>query len=138
MPLRGACRCKNLQLSWQTVDYSVVPRACQCAYCVAQGAAYVSKSGSAFSARIAHPTQYRVVTHGSGLAQFHECTHCSDLVFVSVDIDGDCYGAINSRCLVNPRGFADAVPFDFSGQSDEQKQQRWRQNWCSPVRITSV
>ena len=38
MSMHGSCRCKNIAVEWQTVDYSVVPRQCQCEYCKAKSA----------------------------------------------------------------------------------------------------
>lgn len=46
LPLEGRCSCGNLSVHWQTVDYSVVPRACQCDYCRAHDAAWVAKPAS--------------------------------------------------------------------------------------------
>jgi hypothetical protein len=137
MALRGGCQCGNLQVVWKTVDYSVAPRACQCEYCRRHGAAYVSKAGTAFSAHIARPAQYRVVHHGSGMAQFHECSHCGELVFVTAQLNGDCYGALNAACLGNPLGFAEPVCVQLAAQTPEQKTQRWLETWCRPVRIRS-
>lgn len=136
MSMHGGCRCNNIQVTWHTVDYSVVPRACQCEYCRGKGAAYVSKSGTLVETRIHDQSQHRVTTQGSNSAEFHECGACDDVVLVTASLDGDIYGALNAQCLHNRLGFAAAVAMDYAGQSAQQKQQRWRQNWCSPIRIT--
>lgn len=133
--MHGGCHCNNIQVHWRTTDYSVVPRACQCDYCRQKGAAYVSKSGTAVEVRIHRESQRRIVTHGSQCAEFHECVTCSDVVLVTARIDGETYGALNAQCLHNPLGFSPAVSIDYSGQSAQQKQRRWRQNWCSPIRM---
>lgn len=135
MSMHGHCRCNNIQLVWRTMDYSVVPRACQCSYCLAKGAAYVSKSGTTVEVRIHNKRLHAIITHGSQLAEFHECGACADLVLVTAHIDGESYGALNARCMDNKPGFAAAVAIDCSGHTAEQKRLRWRQNWCSPVRI---
>lgn len=135
MSLQGSCRCRNILLHWQCRDYSLVPRACQCAYCVRQHAAWVSKSGTALHAVIHDPRQHRVVEQGPAGAQFHECAHCNDVVLVTADIDGELYGAANARCVVNPRGFQNAVPGDTTALSVAAKRERWRLNWCSPLSI---
>jgi hypothetical protein len=134
--MRGSCSCNNIKVLWHTVDYSVVPRACQCEYCRAQGAAYVSKSGTAVEVSIHKAGLHRIVTHGSGVARFHECGNCGELVFVTTDIDGEIYGALNATCLENKLGFSTQVKADYSDDTAAQKQERWRQNWCHPVRIT--
>jgi len=135
MSLHGGCRCNNIRVTWRTTDYSVVPRACQCDYCQSKGAAYVSKSGTAVEVRIHDAGRHRWVAQGSQSARFHECGACGDVVLVTAHIDGETYGALNARCLRNRLGFADAVAVDHAGQTAEEKQRRWRENWCSPIRF---
>lgn len=135
MSMRGHCRCNNFRVMWRTTDFSIVPRACQCDYCRAKDAAYVSKSGTAVEIHIHNKRQHSIVTHGSQLAEFHECGACGDLVLVTAHIDGETYGVLNARCLDNKAGFAAAVAIDYSGDTAEEKQLRWRQNWCAPVQI---
>lgn len=133
----GSCKCKNIEVQWQTIDHSLVPRACQCSYCMSKGAAYVSKSGSKVEATIHDSNSYGKVQHGSKNAIFHECTNCGDVVFVSVEIDGEMYGAINANCLTNKMGFSNPLLTNFSGESGAEKRKRWRENWCHPVLITN-
>jgi hypothetical protein len=134
--MRGSCSCNNIEVVWHTVDYSVVPRACQCDYCRAKGAVYASKSGTAMEVLIHKVDLHRIITHGSGVARFHECGNCTELVFVTADIDGEMYGALNAACLKNKLGFSGAVVADYSGDSAAERRERWRQHWCHPVRIT--
>jgi len=133
MSLRGRCACGNIGVHWQTIDYSLVPRACNCTYCSGHGAAWVSKPGSRFEAVIRRRDQYRVVRHGNGGAEFHECANCGAAVFVTARLHDTVYGALNARLLDNPHGFADALTTDFGDQTAQQKQDRWRLNWCAPV-----
>lgn len=136
MSINGSCRCRNIEVHWRTVDFTVVPRACQCDYCRSQGAAYVSKAGTSVDVQILDANQHRVIQHGSHSAAFHECGNCGELVIVTVTLDGETYGALNAHCLVNRFKFASAIEADYSDQTAEQKQARWRQNWCAPVFIS--
>jgi hypothetical protein len=136
MSMRGSCSCNNIQVVWHTVDYSGVPRACQCEYCLAKGAAYVSKSGTSVDVLVHKESQHRITVHGSGNARFHECSGCGDLVFVTATIDGTSYGVLNAMCMKNKLGFPAAVMADVSGQTAAQKRDRWRQNWCYPLSIS--
>jgi hypothetical protein len=133
--MRGSCRCNNIEVCWHTVDYSLIPRACQCDYCLPKNAAYVSKSGTRVGIVIHNERQHEVRRHGSGTASFHECSACAELVFVTADIDGDLYCALNAKCLSNPAGFSASVEFDYDEQTVAQKTDRWRRNWCRPVSI---
>ena len=132
----GYCVCMNIELRWQLTDLCHVPRACQCSYCASKGAAYVSNPGSALEAIILNDSCYATVQHGSMSAVFHECTNCDTVVFVTAEIDGELYGALNANCFTNKLGFSTPVPTDFSTESAGQKRERWRKNWCAPVRIT--
>ena len=133
MSLRGRCPCGNFRIDWQTVDHSLVPRACQCDYCRGHDAAWVSKSGTRVSVHIASGSFHRVTRQGSGSAAFHECAGCDVVVCVTAEIDGDTYGALNAACIDNRAGFGTPVDKDFSGQGPSDKQARWRDNWCAPV-----
>lgn len=133
MPLEGRCPCGNLTVHWQTVDYSVVPRACGCDYCRERGAAWVSKPGTRVRLGARSEGAWRTRRQGSGTAVFHECASCGAVLLVTVEVDGDRFGAVNARHLRNPHGFAASVATDVSGQGVADKLARWRANWCRPV-----
>lgn len=135
MSMRGSCKCSNIEVSWHTVDHSVVPRKCQCQYCIEKDAAYVSKSGSRVVIHIHNAKLLKSVQHGTNSAIFHECGNCGDLVFVTADIGGDVFGALNANCLENRHGFSAPVVMNFEDQTAEERMDRWRRNWCHPVRI---
>lgn len=130
MSIKGSCQCKNIKIVWYCFDYSMFPRACQCEYCVSKNAAYVSKSGTHFDVSIKDVSLHKVVTQGSLSASFHECSICGDIVFVSVEIEGQTYGALNANILVNKFGFNKPQKVSFDGQTSSEKQQRWKNNWC--------
>jgi len=134
--VKGACACGNIELHWQLVDLSLVPRACNCDYCSGHGVNWVSKSGTRLRVVVHNRLYYRVVHQGSGAADFHECTHCRIPVFVSAPIDGHDYAAINAGCLVNPQGFGEALPVALAEESPDQRILRWHSNWCSLMRLT--
>ena len=58
--------------------------------------------------------------------------------FVTGNIEGHLYSALNANGLSNPFGFAAPVTMDFSGQSAAQKKQRWQQNWRDTVMIETT
>lgn len=64
------------------------------------------------------------------------CESCDELVFVTADISGESFGALNANCMTNKFGFLAAIETDFSDQSAAEKLERWRKNWCHPVHIT--
>ncbi|MFT4823467.1 MAG: hypothetical protein ACJAUG_000017 [Halioglobus sp.] len=136
MGIYVGCACKNIEIDWQLTDRSLIPRSCQCSYCVSKGAAYISKSGTKFSVTVHNKKRHRKVQHGSNNAIFHECGHCDTLVFVTVELESDLYGVINSKCVRNDLEFSAPIKINFEDQSLETKKLRWRQNWCCPVLIS--
>lgn len=136
MSMSGGCDCNNITVVWHTREYSHTPRACQCDYCSAKSAAYVTESGTKVEVTISNDTFHKTIQHGSNSASFHECTNCNQLVFVTAKIDGQLYGALNANLLINKQGFSAISKLTFSSQTAKQKRDRWRQNWCRPVLIT--
>ena len=137
MTMSGRCDCGNIEITWHVETSSFVPRACQCEYCASKAAAYVTKPGSKIEVAIQSNKRHKVVQHGSNTAKFHECLKCDQVVFVTSEIDGELYGALNANHLDNHVGFSEPVRANFSSQTADEKRSRWRQNWCHPVCITT-
>jgi hypothetical protein len=76
---------------------------------VKKDAAYVSRSGTRPDIRIRNERLHNTVTQVSNRALFHECGYCGELVFVTAEIDGECFGALNARCVENKLGFSPAI-----------------------------
>lgn len=135
MSIRGGCKCNNIQILWHTIDRSLVPRECQCCYCLFNRFSYVSKAGTRFNVSIHREALYSIHQQVMGGARFHRCENCGELVFATSEIEGELYGALNANCLNNPSGFGASVNTNFSTQTPLQKKKEWRQNWCYPVAI---
>ncbi|CAA0125022.1 Uncharacterised protein [Halioglobus japonicus] len=137
MSIRGGCNCNNIEIVWHTVDHSLVPRECQCDYCISKNVSYVSKAGTRVEVTIRKESLHYVHQHGTMSAKFHECGNCGELVFVTAEIDEEIYCSLNASCLNNPSGFSSPVKMELYDQTETEKRNRWRQNWCHPVLITS-
>ncbi len=138
MSITGGCDCTNIKITWHISDHSLIPRACQCGYCASKSAAYVTQSGTKFDVLIRGEKFHKQVQHGSNNAVFHECSSCDQVIFVTAEINGELYGALNANHLNNKQGFSTSVEVDFSSQTAVQKRERWRQNWCQPVLINKL
>ena len=136
MTMSGSCDCGNINVTWHIEASSFVPRACQCEYCALKSAAYVTKPGSKVEVVIQSKKLHEILQHGSNAAKFHECLKCDQVVFVTSEIDGELYGALNANHLENSVGFSEPIQANFSSQTAGEKRSRWRQNWCRPVCIT--
>ena len=137
MSISGGCSCGNIEFEWDVPECTCVPRACQCEYCLEKGAAYVTEPGSQLTVTVRDSDAHSISQHGAKIAQFHECSSCLQIVFVTVEISGSTYGAINAKALHNREGLEASVRLNFSIQSPQEKVSRWRKNWCHPVLITS-
>jgi hypothetical protein len=135
MVMKGSCSCNNIEITWHVIDRSLIPRACQCDYCISKSAAYVSKSGTRFEVGIHSRRLHKTIRQSSNSAVFHECANCKQLVFVTWEKADEVFGALNSIHLTNTHGFSPPLKVDFSSQTPQEKQDRWQQNWCSPVII---
>lgn len=134
MEIHGSCDCGNIKIIWNVNEPPRVPRTCQCEYCTAQQASYVSTPGSGFSATICHPEHHRIIHQGTETADFHECSACNRLVFVASNIEGGIYGVINSRCL-HDLNLDNPVNTHFTQESTQTRLARRRRSWCYPVVI---
>jgi hypothetical protein len=134
LSIYGSCKCGNIQIDWDVDDFVRAPRACQCDYCVSKNASYLSEPDSALSVAIHNPELHRVIRHGTNTAEFHECSACNTLVFVSSIIDGAIYGVVNSQCLDNIE-LELPIKMEFTEESAQERLARRCRNWCRPVFI---
>ncbi len=135
MSIRGSCTCNNIQVVWHTVDRSLVPRECQCSYCLFNRFAYVSKARTRFDVIIHRESSHSIHQQAVGRANFHRCQNCGDIVFATSEIDGELYGSLNANCLNSRSGFGAPVNTNRHTQTTIQNENEWRQNWCHPVVI---
>lgn len=137
MSIAGGCDCNNIEITWYVVGHNLIPRACQCDYCASKKAAYVTHSGTKFDVLIRNEEDHKKIQHGSNSAVFHECGNCGQVIFVTVEMNGELYGALNANHLNNKLGFSTSVEVDFSSQTAIEKKERWRKNWCQAALIIS-
>lgn len=137
--MEGRCHCGNITLNWQPELPLAAPRACQCDYCRQRQAAYVSDSRTGFLVYIQHRDRHKIVTHGTQTAEFHECSACDRLVFVSSLIEDEHYGVINIRCLkaedIGEKSCDPAVVVSFADEELAARLARRKNNWCTPIRL---
>ncbi|WP_435608779.1 GFA family protein [Pseudomonas knackmussii] len=134
-PLHGNCHCGNLQvhvgLSREPLDYQ--PRACDCGFCQAHGAAYISDAGGSLAIEWREePGRYR---HGSRNAEFLFCRQCGVLVAVTYEADGRTFAALNVRALGSDTGFAAEAPASPQQLPPEQRIERWKKLWFADVAL---
>jgi hypothetical protein len=134
--LTGSCHCQRLQLalhgSLEPAETS--PRACDCSFCQAHGAAWLSDPEGELVITASDAEALGRYRQGSESAEFLFCRHCGVLLAVVFATDDGMRGAVNVRCLANAAEFA--LPQTVSPQQlpAEERRARWRKLW-TPVRI---
>jgi hypothetical protein len=135
--LEGGCHCGAITLAFSTalVPASTAPRACDCSFCRAHGAAWLSDANAQLVVHAHRPEHLRRYRQGSETAQFLLCGACGVLVAVVFDEDGDTYAAVNAGCLTAREAFAPVVIASPQTLAPAEKTARWRQLWIRDVRI---
>ena len=135
--LDGGCHCGNLSLAFDTAlqPAATAPRACDCGFCTAHGAAWLSDAGGGLAVTVRDPAVLARYRQGSGTAQFLLCRDCGVLVAVVFEEEGALRGAVNVRCLRRASEFAGDVEVSPQRLPAEARQARWRELWIPRVRI---
>lgn len=138
-PLHGGCHCGALTVELRVTQApdALHPRACDCAFCMKHGAAWVSDAAGDLAIDVHARDAFGEYHQGSGSARFLLCRDCGVLVAVVHDDDDGPRGAINVRCLGHEAAFAEASSVSPQQLSREGKIARWRQLW-TPARIRFV
>lgn len=134
--LAGGCHCGAITLAFSTpqVPADTAPRACDCSFCRAHGAAWVSDAAAQLVLHAHRPGRIRRYRQGSLAAQFLLCGYCGVLVAVVFEDGARTYAAVNARCLQARDAFAPVVPASPQTLAPEEKTARWRQLWIADVR----
>ena len=104
----GSCHCGAIGYTSRTArDPSAwTVRACQCGFCRAHGAAWVSDAAAQLVLHAHRPGRIRRYRQGSLAAQFLLCGDCGVLVAVVFEDGARTYAAVNARCLQARDAFA--------------------------------
>ncbi len=130
----GHCECGHVTVCLETEAgvARLVPRACDCAFCTAYGAVWVSDPKSSLQVRV-HNHALKQLKQGSETATFWQCRSCDNIVCVTVDIGGQKKGAVNLKLLDDIGFFPKSISVSPKQFSKEEKLARWQQNWISRV-----
>ncbi len=135
--LEGGCHCGAITLTFSTAltPGTTAPRACDCGFCRAHGAAWVSDAAAQLVIHAHRPDRLRRYRQGAQAAQFLLCGDCGVLVAVVFEEANHTWAAVNSGCLQARDAFAPAVPVSPQTLTPDEKTARWRQLWIADVRI---
>jgi hypothetical protein len=136
-PLRGGCHCGALTLDLTTslIPAETAPRACDCSFCRAHGAAWISDATAQLLIQARRPDRLRRYRQGSDAAQFLLCGDCGVLVAVVFEEADQRFAAVNAGCLDARDAFAPAVPASPRALAPDEKTARWRRLWVRDVQL---
>jgi len=138
--VEGGCHCGaiTLVLSTALVPTTTAARACDCSFCRAHGAAWISDAKARLVIRIHPPERLHRYRQGSEAAQFLLCGNCGVLVAVVFEEGDRRYAAVNAGCMDARDAFAPAVPASPQALAPDEKTARWRQLWIDDVRVVTA
>ena len=133
--LHCQCKCGQVDIGVRLTQAisQYVPRACDCDYCRAKDAAYLSDPHG--EAQITSEAAILRFRQGSQQADFLVCPGCDQLVAVTCEIDGQLRGAINARLFSGVADLPAAQPASPKRLSADAKKARWAKIWF-PVEVT--
>lgn len=129
------CHCGNITAEVTlTADLSAYsPRACDCDFCIKNGAAYISDPKGKLKIHIVEPEQVSRYKQGDNLVELLICRKCGVLVSVSYALEGKVFGGLNSKTLVNRDKLAPSLVASPKLLSSSEKIQRWKDIWFPDV-----
>ena len=129
MKYSSRCSCEKVQLEIslpKPLD-TYEPRACDCDFCTARNACYLSDSDGVLD--IYQTAQLEQLKQGSKQAIFWQCKYCRDLVAVTHEFSSGLRGAVNASLLSKQHRLPNAIPVSPKNLSLQQKQERWSAIW---------
>lgn len=137
MHIEGGCHCGGIRyaLDWPGEAKDLRARACGCTFCVKHGGVWTSHPAAQLSASIPDPASVSKYRFGTKSAEFHVCTRCGAVPFVTSEIDGRLYAVVNVNTFetIEPASVARA-PASFEGEGTGDRLERRKRNWIASVR----
>ena len=138
--IEGKCHCGNIRfrLEWPVSGETIAVRACGCTFCTKHGGVYTSHPDAGLHARISDPTRLKKYAFGTSTAEFHVCSECGVVPFVTSTIDGSTYAVVNVNTFegVAAEELVESKA-DFDGEDVGQRLERRKRNWISKVEIST-
>lgn len=141
MQIEGKCHCGNIRyvLDWPGEVSGIQARNCTCSFCTRHGGSWTSHREGALAAVIADPALVSQYRFGTGTADFHVCSRCGVVPFVTSTIDGRLYAVVNVNTFEGlDRTAIPRQAKDFAGEDSAGRLERRKGHWIPDVRISSA
>ena len=136
--ITAACHCGNVRfnLLWPESEATIQVRECGCSFCRKHGGAWTAHRNSKLNVQIENSLRVSRYNFGTKTADFHVCTVCGVVPFVSSDIGGRQYAVVNVNTFENADRFSRvASSVDFDGEGVDSRLERRARNWIPSVRF---
>ncbi|MFQ5936138.1 MAG: GFA family protein [Acidiferrobacterales bacterium] len=137
--IQGGCHCGNIrfEFSWPLDSGDIPVRICSCSFCKKHNVTYTSHPKARLTANINDSALVNEYLFGTNTAEFHICSRCGVVPFVTSEIDGHQYAVVN----VNAFDRADTLELtsevrDYEHETTEQRLARRKKVWTPAVTIT--
>lgn len=138
MLIVGNCHCGNITftLYWAPDPTEIPARACTCTFCSKHGGVWTSYPAGLLQIEQKTPTQVSRYTFGTETADFHICTQCGVVPFVTSSIDGHTYAVVNVNTFENiDASLLRRSASTVDGESTDDRLSRRKRNWIADVRF---
>jgi len=136
--VEGACHCGNIrfELHWPGAAEDIVLRRCGCTFCRMRSGSWTSHTGARLDVVLRDQKGVSRYRFGTGTADFHVCSTCGIVPFVSSEIDGRLYAVVNALTFRNPDPASlECASTDFDGEDTGDRLARRMRHWIPDVRV---
>jgi len=134
---QASCHCGNISVEATFANKlsEYTPRACDCDFCIKNGAAYISDPKGKLNISINHSDETTLYKQGAHLVELLICKNCGVMVSVTYTEEGKFYGGLNSKTLENRDLLAPSQTASPKLLSSQEKIKRWKEIWFPNVTI---
>ena len=137
MRIEGGCHCGGIRyaLDWPGEAKDIRARACGCSFCVKHGGVWISHPAARLAAEVRDASIVSRYRFGTRTAEFHVCTRCGAVPFVTSEMEGRVYAVVNVNTFesIDPSSVARS-PASFEGEGTGDRLERRKRNWIATVR----
>lgn len=138
MLISGSCHCGNIsfRLDWNPQPVEIPARACDCSFCVKHGGVWTSCPAGSLRVTVREVSLVSRYAFGTKTAEFHVCSRCGVVPFVTSRIEGRLYAVVNVNTLrdVDPALLKRAAA-SFEAESESERLARRKLKWIADVEI---
>jgi len=139
MLILGSCHCGNItfKLDWEPEPPEIPARACTCTFCIKHGGVWTSCPTGSLAVSIRTPSAVSRYSFGTQTAEFHVCSACGVVPFVTSMIGGKLYAVVNVNAFENVApSLLRRASATFDAENEETRLARRARNWIPSVVIT--